>query len=120
VISTETRRWLSDLPAEVSLTLEDVPIVLTHYSPDSKEGIGTWTLDTRLVDLAANTNAKVVVCGHTHTPFVRRISGILWVNPGSLGLDWSGSPSREWSGRCRYAILTLTPGLPPSAELKEV
>ncbi len=112
VISTETRRWLSNLPAEVSLSLDDVPIVLTHYSPGGKEGIGTWTLDTRLVDLAENTDAKVVVCGHTHTPFVRRIGGILWVNPGSLG--------RDWNGRYRYAILTLEPGLPPSAELKAV
>ena len=119
-ISGETRRWLSDLPAEVSLALGDAPIrsnavghtVLTHYSPGGKEGIGTWTLDTRLVDLAENTDAKVVVCGHTHTPFVRRIGGILWVNPGSLG--------RDWNGRCRYAILTLEPGLPPSAELKVV
>ncbi len=112
VISDDTRYWLSDLPAEASLALEDVPIVLTHYSPGSKEGIGTWTLDTRLVDLAASTNAKVVVCGHTHTPFVRRVGGILWVNPGSLG--------RDWNGRRRYAILTLTPGQPPSAELKVV
>ncbi len=110
VISGETRSWLSDLPAEVPLTLDGVPVVLTHYSPGSKEGIGTWTLDTRLVDLAANTNAKVVVCGHTHTPFVRQVSGILWVNPGSIG--------RDWNGRSRYAILTLEPGLPPSAELK--
>ena len=109
-VSEETRVWLRDLPAEAHLALEDVPIVLTHYSPGSKEGIGTWTLDTRLVDLAANTDAKVVVCGHTHTPFVRRVGGILWINPGSRG--------RDWNGRQRYAILTLTPGLPPSAELR--
>ena len=111
-ISDETRRWLSDLPTEVSLALDAVPTALAHYSPGGKEGIGTWTLDTRLVDLAANTDAKVVVCGHTHTPFVRRAGGILWVNPGSLG--------RDWNGRCWYAILTLTPGLPPSAELKSL
>ncbi len=111
-ISEETRFWLRELPAEVGLTLEDVPIVLTHYSPGSREGIGTWTPDTRLVDLAAGTDAQVVVCGHTHTPFVRRVGGILWVNPGSLG--------RSGDGKRRYAILTLPPGLPPSAELKAV
>ena len=119
-ISDETRYWLRDLPAEVGLTLDGVPVVLTHYAPGSREGIGTWTPDTRLVDLAANTNAQVVICGHTHTPFVRRVGGILWVNPGSLGLDWTGSRDRKWSGRCRYAVLTLEPGLPPSAELKAV
>lgn len=110
VISDETRRWLSDLPTEVGLTLEDVPIVLTHYSPGGKEGIGTWTPDARLIELAANTDAKIVVCGHTHTPFVRQAGGILWINPGSLG--------RSGDGQYRYAILTISPGLPPSAELK--
>ena len=111
-ISGSTRRWLSGLPAEAALTLEGVSTVLTHYSPGSKEGIGKWTPDTRLAELAAETTAKIVVCGHTHTPFVRRVGGILWVNPGSLG--------RDLDGKYRYAILTLTPGLPPSALLKEV
>ena len=111
-ISEETRRWLRELPVEIGLDLNGVPVVLTHYSPGSREGIGTWTLDTRLVDLAASTNAQVVVCGHTHTPFVRRVGGILWVNPGSLG--------RSGDGKRRYAVLTLTPGLPPSAELKAI
>jgi putative phosphoesterase len=109
-ISEETRRWLLDLPAEVVLTLSDVRVFLTHYAPGSKEGLGIWTSDDRLAELAPNTDAKIVVCGHTHTPFVRNVGGILWVNPGSLG--------RSFDGRFRYAILTISPGLPPTAELK--
>ena len=111
-ISEDARRWLSDLPAEAALMLDGVLTVLTHYSPGSKEGIGEWTPDTRLAELAAETEAKIVICGHTHTPFVRRIGGVLWVNPGSLG--------RDWNGRFRYAVLTLEPGLPPSAVLRTV
>jgi len=111
-ISEQTRRWLFELPAEVRLTLDAVPIILTHYSPGSKEGIGTWTPDTRLAELAETTDAKVVVCGHTHTAFVRSVGGVLWVNPGSLG--------RDWNGRYRYAVLTLEPNLPPTAALKTV
>ena len=110
VISEETRHWLLNLPAEVTLTLSDVPVFLTHYAPGSKEGIGTWTTDARLAELASNTDAEVVVCGHTHTPFVRRAGGILWINPGSLG--------RSVDNKYRYAVLTLASGLPPSAELK--
>ncbi|MGI4789627.1 MAG: metallophosphoesterase family protein [Janthinobacterium lividum] len=109
-ISEESRHWLHDLPSEADLTLDTVPIFLTHYAPSSKEGLGTWTPSAHLAELAANTEAKVVVCGHTHTPFVRVAGGILWVNPGSLG--------RSWDGKYRFAILTLEPGLPPSAELK--
>ncbi len=111
-ITNETRQWLLDLPGEAHLILEGFPIVVTHYAPGSKEGLGTWTPDARLAVLAATTDAKVVLCGHTHTPFVRRVGGILWVNPGSLG--------RDFNGKSRYAVLTLEPGLPPSAELRFV
>ncbi len=109
-ISDSTRQWLLDLPAEASLTLEGVSIIVTHYSPGGKEGLGAWTPDARLAELAETTEAQVVVCGHTHTPFVRRVGGILWINPGSLG--------RDFGGKSRYAVLTLEPGLPPSAILK--
>jgi putative phosphoesterase len=109
-ISEETRRWLHDLPVEVSVTLETVPVLVVHYAPGFKEGLGRWTSDARLRELAAETTAKVVVCGHTHTPFVRDVGGVLWVNPGSLG--------RSWDGRARYAVLDLEPGRSPWAELK--
>ena len=109
-ISDEARRWLLDLPAEAHLTLDGVSLIVTHYAPGSKEGIGSWTPDARLAELAETTQAEVVVCGHTHTPFVRRVGGILWVNPGSLG--------RDLTGKYRYAMLTAEPGLPPSATLQ--
>ncbi len=109
-ISDAARRWLVDLPGEASLTPEGVPLVLTHYAPGSKEGLGSWTPDARLVELAQATTARVVVCGHTHTPFVRDIGGVLWVNPGSAG--------RSWDGQFRYAVLTLAPDRPPAAELR--
>lgn len=110
-ISEETRRWLLGLPTEAELTLEDVPILITHYAPGSKEGLGRWTPDSRLRELAQGTSAKVVICGHTHTPFVRDVGGVLWVNPGSVG--------RGWGSRASYAVLTLKPGQLPTAQLKQ-
>lgn len=109
-ISEVSRRWLRDLPGEVALTLEGVPLLLTHYAPGSKEGLGTWTSSQRLSELAAETSARVVVCGHTHTPFVRSAGGVLWINPGSLG--------RSWDERRRYGVLTLEPGQELRADLK--
>ena len=109
-ISEESRRWLHDLPVEIDVILETVPVLVVHYAPGLKEGLGRWTSDARLRELAQDTHAKVVVCGHTHTPFVRDVGGVLWVNPGSLG--------RSWDGRARYAVLTLEPGSLPRAVLK--
>jgi len=111
-ISEETRHWLSALPAEETLTVEGIPLLLTHYSPGSKVGIGSWTSDADIAEMAHNTNARVVICGHTHTDFAKEIGGVLWVNPGSLG--------RSWDHRLRYAVLTLTAEQPPSADLKIV
>ena len=111
-ITDETRQWLADLPGEVELTLDGVAVLMTHYAPGSKEGLGSWTPDARLAELAETTDAQVVVCGHTHTPFIRDVGGVLWVNPGSLG--------RSWDGRVRYAVLTLAPGQPPTAQLKQL
>lgn len=109
-VSDETRRWLDRLPSEVELTPDGVGLLMTHYAPGSKEGLGRWTPDARLAELAQTTAAQVVLCGHTHTPFVRDVGGVLWVNPGSLG--------RSWDGRFRYAVLALAPGQPPTAQLK--
>ena len=112
IISDDTRHWLLALPAEVPLTLEGIPLLMTHYSPGSKVGIGSWTSDADIAEMAHNTDARVVVCGHTHTDFAKEIGGVLWVNPGSLG--------RSWDRKVRHAVLTLTAGQPPSAALKIV
>ena len=111
-ISEETRGWLRDLPKERVVTLAGTHILLTHYAPGRKEGLGTWTPTVRLAELAGATDAQVVVCGHTHTPFVRQAGGVLWVNPGTVG--------RGWHRRAAYAILTLEPGAPPVAQLQQV
>lgn len=109
-ISAEARQWLLDLPGEVEVTLEGVPLLMTHYSPSSKHGLGRWTPDAQLREIAGHTRAKVVLCGHTHSAFVRSVGGVLWVNPGSAG--------RALDRRPHCAILTLEPGHAPAARLK--
>lgn len=108
-LSAEDQAWLRTLPHELNLRLAGTSILLTHYAPRSKEGLGVWTPDARLRQLAHETEAEVVVCGHTHTPFVRRVGGVLWVNPGTVG--------RGGHRRASYAVLTLEPDAPPQAQL---
>ena len=111
-ITVRTRAWLLGLPQEREFELNRVRLLLTHYAPDSKEGLGRWTPDIRLRELGARTDAQVVLCGHTHSPFVRRGGDTLFVNPGTLGRSWFGGPS--------YAILTLAPDAPPEAQIRQV
>ena len=108
-ITKASREWLLELPGEVELTLDGVPLLMTHYAPGSKQGLGRWTSDGELRELARRTEAQVVLCGHTHSPFVRDVGGVLWVNPGSAG--------RSVDRRARLAVLTLEPGRAPAARL---
>lgn len=111
-VSDATRQWLLALPREQIVTLAHTRLLVTHYAPGSKEGLGTWTPNARLEALAGQTDAAVVVCGHTHVAFVRRAGGVLFVNPGTVG--------RGWHRRASYAVLTLDPDAPPQAQLHQV
>jgi len=54
----------------------------------------------RLAELLSQTEEAVVVCGHTHIPWMRSIAGVLALNPGSVGLPCDGDC------RAHYAVLT--------------
>lgn len=109
-ISAATRAWLVALPTEASIVTENSKIIVTHYSPGSKNSLGAWTPDRELARQAKKTDANVVICGHTHSAFVRQAGSVLFINPGSVGMS---SPKHP------YAVLTLSACQPPTAELKE-
>ena len=52
--------------------------------------------------MAAEAKADVIVCGHSHAPFVRAIADGWFINPGSVGQPQDGDP------RASYALLDVT------------
>jgi hypothetical protein len=65
--------WANGLSRTEVIKIEDVLIYVLH---------DLWKLDVDPV--AAGFN--IVVSGHTHRPLIEKKQGILFVNPGSLGL----------------------------------
>lgn len=112
LISDATRTWLETLPREEKLTLGGHTVIITHYSPGAKEGIGPWTSKDTLEKIADRSPAEIVVCGHTHFPFVRKAGNVLFVNPGTVG--------RSAYGVSTYAVLSLEPDITPSAHISTV
>jgi hypothetical protein len=53
------------------------------------------TPNHRLLPLFEKLNAAVVVCGHTHMQFDRRIAHTRVVNAGSVGMPF-GEPGADW------------------------
>jgi diadenosine tetraphosphatase ApaH/serine/threonine PP2A family protein phosphatase len=53
------------------------------------------TPEDRLLPVFEGLNAAVVICGHTHMQFDRRIGSIRVVNAGSVGMPF-GEPGAYW------------------------
>jgi predicted phosphodiesterase len=98
------REFIAALPDQVEVDVKGVGRVLfCHGSPRSdEEVILRTTPDDWLRDMLVDVEADVVVCGHTHMQFDRRVDDWRVVNAGSVGLAY-GSPGAHW--------LSLGPGV---------
>lgn len=86
VITRRRRHFLQQLPTQRVAKVGGVKLLLVHGSPRKEnERIVARTAKARLAEFAAMTDADVIVCGHTHRPFVRRAAGTMFINTGSVG-----------------------------------
>lgn len=117
-LGPERLRWLSQFPEYVALSagrMEDLLIV--HGAPGNPflpmlprpgEDRSPWVqTDERVRQLLGGVDADVVVCGHTHSVFQRRVmraggSETLVVSPGTASY---GRGREKEAGRADYALL---------------
>ena len=75
---------------------------MAHGSPISREdtvypSVTRYALEKKL----AGERPDILVCGHTHIPFIKKIAGINVINCGSTGQPVDGDPHPS------YALLHL-------------
>jgi predicted phosphodiesterase len=80
----------------------EIPIVglgnvqFCHATPRSDTEIFTrMTPEDRLVPIFEDSEAALIVCGHTHMQFDRKVCGTRVVNAGSVGMPF-GNPGAYW------------------------
>ena len=84
-LSEEAMRFLADLPLSLSLTLDGVKICVWHARPHSgMNGIYPDIPDSEIATFLHQSDADVLVVGHTHLAFERRTATRLLCNPGAL------------------------------------
>lgn len=90
------RRIMEGWPPSLTLTVEGMGEVLfCHATPRNDTDIFTReTPDERLADAFRGASA-VVVCGHTHMQFDRRVGDRRVINAGSVGMPF-GEPGAYW------------------------
>lgn len=86
---------------EDTVSIEDVDgvgrVVFCHATPRSDTDIfAVDTPEERVLTLFGRVAADVVMCGHTHMQFDRRVGSLRVVNPGSVGMPY-GKPGAYWA-----------------------
>jgi predicted phosphodiesterase len=87
-------------PLTVELDIEGLGRTLfCHAIPTADEPIFTrLTPDEVVADLIGQVEAELVVCGHTHVQFDRRLeNGLRVVNAGSVGMPYEGRRGAFWA-----------------------
>ena len=91
------RDHLAGLPPLLAVEADGVGDVLfCHATPRNDVEVFTAASpDERVSSMLAGTRASLVVCGHTHMQFDRRVGGARVVNAGSVGMAY-GEPGAHW------------------------
>jgi putative phosphoesterase len=90
--------YLRHLPSERRLRVGDDLVLFCHASPGSlTDGLGADLDPVVTIDRVSGTDAKVIVCGHTHLPEIREVGWRTIVNDGSAGYIFDGDPTASWA-----------------------
>jgi len=102
-LNSQSKTYLLALPDSQQLELAGYRIGLFHGSPDHpRELLFAQTPDARFHELRHLTDCRIVVTGHSHSPYYKYINGTHFINPGSAGRMFDGNPEAS------CATLTIT------------
>ncbi|MHB1325357.1 MAG: metallophosphoesterase family protein [Thermoleophilia bacterium] len=101
VLDREQLEWIGEPETSLKLESGGSSIYATHAAPSDNlfRYLTPETGDEELALELKTASADIVLTGHTHKPFIRKIDGRLMVNVGSVGQPRDGIP------RASYAII---------------
>ncbi len=101
-LSPANRKYVKNLPLRREMTIEGRKILLVHASPESdREHLGPETPVERFREISLKSGFDIIICGHSHRPFVRKAGKAVFINPGTVGLPDDGDT------RASFAILEI-------------
>lgn len=101
-LSDAGRSQLFAMPAEIRFTWGGQRIAVMHR-PAVPEKVCAETPAAELEQLCADTDADVIICGHTHRTFAKKLHGVWIANTGSAGRSGDGDL------RASYLLVTRDP-----------
>jgi len=98
-LSGERRAFVAAFEPAVRVEVDGLgPTLFCHGSPRSDEEIVTRAIPDEVVaEMVAGVEERVVVLGHTHMQFDRRVGEHRVVNAGSVGMPYEVRPGAYWA-----------------------
>lgn len=105
------KTWIASYERRVELDLGAMRLLLFHGTPESNTvDLHAETPAERLSECLDGYGAEIMAGGHTHLQMLRKHSGRLIVNPGSVGLPFAHRPMGAppvISPHAEYAIIEV-------------
>ena len=93
-LDDEERVFVASLP----LAERREGVLFCHATPRSdSEVVTVLSPDERVRAAFGGVGERLVVCGHTHRQYDRRVDGVRVVNAGSVGLPYEGRSGAFWA-----------------------
>jgi putative phosphoesterase len=101
--TVENKKWLKELPKELSIEDEGKKILLVHGST-RRNNEYLYENSEELEEIAENAEFDVLIFGHTHKPFHQVVKGVHFMNAGSVGKP----KHAQGDARGTYVIVDVT------------
>jgi putative phosphoesterase len=100
------KRYLKELPRECRFTLDDIRFYVNHTVPDMPLNyyLDMDSAATELERCYRDVPADIILTGHTHVPYLKRVGNRIVLNPGSIG------EPRDRDPRASFAIIDTHTG----------
>jgi len=97
MLDDAARTWMRSLPRRIDLLIGDQRLAVVHGSPDRMNAfVFGSTSDDDLRQLVRGAGCDGVIGGHCGIPFTRMVDGLLWHNPGAIGVPANDGTPRVW------------------------
>ncbi len=104
-LTPDNKNFLKELTKTLKLEIAGHTLGLFHGSPaHHNEFLFQETPINRFRALAEKSDCDIVISGHSHSPYHKKINHVHFINPGSVGRMFDGCPDGS------YAVLEIVTG----------
>jgi predicted phosphodiesterase len=97
LLDNAARTWMRGLPRRIDVIMGGRRLAVVHGSPQSiNQFVFSSVSEIELRRLIADAECDGVIGGHCGIPFTRVVDGLLWHNPGAIGIPANDGTPRVW------------------------